>query len=287
VTDAAPLPTIADEIERYIRTGDTDPHHRAWPAPHVIESARRAEANLRGALVAEVKRRAEGRRHHPVPEGRTVAFVRRRVEPMVRGLFPRAEHEAILAVLERSVVFVTSANIEQVIRDDGFDRSAWDKANLYLASVGAELLGPDAPRIVGLSENTTCYVSPEYFEQTDEGGFEDFIVHEAAHIFHNARTRTFGLKETRRRERLLDIDYGKRETFAYSCEVFSRVIERAKGPADRRRLAAEAAAGLPISDERVDNAEVADILREAAGVRNGWKVILRRCAEVRPPARTP
>jgi len=38
-----------------------------------------------------------------------------------------------------------------------------------------------------------------------------------------------------------------------------------------------------ISDERVDAAEVAEIVREAAAARNGWKVILRRCASIRRP----
>ncbi len=54
--------------------------------------------------------------------------------------------------------------------------------NLYLASIGADLLGEDAPRVVGVSEETTCYVSPEYF--TEDDPLCDFIVHEAAHIFH-------------------------------------------------------------------------------------------------------
>jgi hypothetical protein len=34
-----------------------------------------------------------------------------------------------------------------------------------------------------------------------------------------------GLPETSRHERPFDIAYDKRETFAYSCEAFSRVVE--------------------------------------------------------------
>src|SRR5450759_5321124 len=93
-----------------------------------------------------------------VPELDLVAFTRARVEPMVRGLFPRDEQEAVLGVLERSVVLLTPANIADVLRNGYWLHTAWDLANLFLASVGADLLGPDATGIVGLSEETTCYI---------------------------------------------------------------------------------------------------------------------------------
>ena len=83
-----------------------------------------------------------------------------------------------------------------------------------------------------MSEETTCYVSPEYFSQDDP--FADFIVHEAAHIFHNCKRTIVGLRQTRRKEWLLDIEYRKRETFAYSCEAYARLIERGKKPVERR-----------------------------------------------------
>ena len=122
----------------------------------------------------------------------------------------------------------------------------------------------------------TCYVSPDYFAEQDP--FADFIVHEAAHIFHNCERRTIGLRETRTREWLLDIQFRKRETFAYSCEAYARIIARAKSPAERRALAAEYGSERRLSEERVDPVEVASIVAEAANSRNGWKVILRRCA---------
>ena len=197
---------------------------------------------------------------------------------MVRGLFPRVEQATVLTTLGRSVVFVTSANIESLILARPFDRSAWSLANLYLASVGADLLGERAPRIVGLSEGTTCFVSPQYFDERDP--FADFVVHEAAHIFHNCKRRTVGLPGTRAKEWLLDIEFGKRETFAYSCEAYSRIQERATSPAHRRALADEYASTVRITDKEADSAEVASIVRDAAAARNGWKVIRARCATV-------
>ena len=86
---------------------------------------------------------------------------------------------------------------------------------------------------------------------------------------------------------LLDIEYRKRETFAYSCEAYARVLERGKSPAERRALAEEYGRTVRISDERVDAAEVASIVRAAAAARNGWKVILARCAPTRRPAVSP
>ncbi|MGA1994817.1 MAG: hypothetical protein ABSH45_03470 [Bryobacteraceae bacterium] len=267
-------PTIRGEIERYLRTGESDPVSAAWPGS-VMARTNRAHDDLRGALIGAVRRLAGGRTHEPLPDADTVSLARAKVEPMVRGLFPRIEQDAVLTMIERSVVFLTKANIESRLFKQSFNSSAWTLANLYLASLGAELLGNDAPRLVGLSEETTCYVSPEYFAEDDP--FADFIVHEAAHIFHNCKRATIALRETRTRVRLLDIQYQKRETFAYSCEAYARVLERGKSPAKRRALAEEYGSAVRVPDERVDAAEVAAIVRAAAAARNGWKVILARC----------
>jgi hypothetical protein len=275
--------TIYEAVRLYLRTGEADPLHSAWPG-NFMERANRAHDDLRGALISAVKRRAEGLSHQPAPEAGIVALTRKKVEPMVRGLFPRSEQDAVLATVERSVVFLTSANIEPLLLKQGFDRSAWTIANLYLAGLGAELLGEDAPRLVGVSEETTCYVSPEYFAEDDP--FADFIVHEVAHIFHNCKRAAIGLRETRTRVWLLDVEYRKRETFAYSCEVYARILDSGKNSAERRALSEEYSSAVRISEERADPAEIASIVRAAVAARNGWKVILARCAPVRqPPAR--
>jgi hypothetical protein len=164
-------PTINDEIERYLQTGVTDPLYAAWSG-NFMERANRAHEDLRGALVRTVRRLAEGLNHATLPEADTISLTRTKVEPIVRGLFPRAERDVVLATIEQSVVFVTSANIETLLLGQAFDHSAWTLANLHLASLGAELLAEDAPHLVGLSEETTCFVSPEYFAEVDP--FADF-----------------------------------------------------------------------------------------------------------------
>jgi hypothetical protein len=141
-----------------------------------------------------VRRLAEGFSHDPVADGIGVEFTRSKVEPMVRGLFPRVEQDVVLATLEKSVVYVTSETIELLLMNHNYDSTAWNLANLYLGCMGADLLGEEAPRIVGLSESTTCYVSPAYFAEVDP--FADLVVHEAAHIFHNCKRHRIGLRAT-------------------------------------------------------------------------------------------
>ena len=253
---------------------------RAWPGDF-MERGRLQDADLRGALVDAVRRLAKGHSHEPMPANVGIEFTRAKVEPMVRGLFTRTEQETVLATFEKAVVYVTSDTIESILLNHMWDHSRWDLANMYLLSVGAKLLGKKAARIVGMSEETTCYVSPDYFAEGDP--FADFIVHEAAHIFHNCKRATVGLRETRTREWLLDIEYRKRETFAYSCEAYARIITRAKSPTERRALATEYASKRRISADGVDPVEVANIVTEAANARNGWKVILARCAPTTKP----
>lgn len=52
---------------------------------------------------------------------------------------------------------------EQILYDQPWEGTAWNLANLYLLSLGADAIADEAPRLVGLSEETTCFVSPGYF----------------------------------------------------------------------------------------------------------------------------
>jgi hypothetical protein len=91
-----------------------------------------------------------------------------------------------------------------------------------------------------------------------------------------------GLPETSTRKWPLDIAYDKRETFAYSCEAFSRIVELGFTRQFRLALVRELADGHVPGADHLDEQEYVSILTEAAGARNGWKHILSRCA---PPPR--
>jgi hypothetical protein len=268
-------------IKRYLRSGEHDPNFQAWPGNSYLGRIQQGDAALREALKSAIQQRT---RHAAPPaalaELDVVTFTRRKVLPMVQGLFSRHEQACVLDVLGRSVVFLTPATIDQVLEQSRWLSTAWNLANLFLAGINAEILADDTLFLVGLSEGTTCYLSAEYLDVS--GRFDDFLVHEVAHIFHNCKRRTIGLRETRQQEWLLEIDYAKRETFAYACETYSRIHLLGKGPRARQTLLTEYAQGPMPSDDRVDVAEYLDILGEAVVARNGWKCILTRCS---PPRR--
>ena len=267
---------VEKEVERYLRTGEYDQNFLQWPGDDFVARSTNQHTTLCNALISAVRQRTPNALVPDVLVGKDMtAHTRSKVAPMVSGLFQEGEVETVLDVLARSVVFLTPDTIYTVLQEMPWLGTSWDLANLYLASYAAEPLAGDAPELVGLSSETTCYVSIDYF--TDQTRFSDYVVHEAAHIFHNCKRETIGLPSTRRKEWLLDIEYAKRETFAYSCEAYSRILELADGRAARRTLLSEIGDESP-PDDRVDGSEYRDILREAVDARNGWKRILARCA---------
>ena len=89
-------------VERYLRTGKSgdDPFWHAWPGEDLLACAKHGDATLRDSLISTVKTRTS---HAAIPEeliGLDVAtFTCKKVEPMVRGLFPAIEREPVLNVL--------------------------------------------------------------------------------------------------------------------------------------------------------------------------------------------
>lgn len=267
------------QIQRYLCSGRYDSRFGGWPGLNFVDVAQKASQRLRNALVQETLRRTNGFSGEVRLPSDLHAWTRTKLAPMVCGLFDAHEHPVILDALERSVIFLTPQNIVAVLMAQSWLSTAWDLANLYLDSVGVPSLSQQACQIVGLSEETTCYVSMAYFQETDP--FADFVVHEAAHIFHNCKRATIGLKESRRQEYLLNIDYRKRETFAYACEAYSRISLMAASAKQRQQLLAQHAQTLLPPDDQVDHGEYLDILAEAVRARNGWQRILKRCAPIR------
>lgn len=271
--------TTHDAIQHFLETGDDDhlpsPRGTDW-----LVAAKQANQDLREALIAAVRQRVAGLSAPAIPNIDVRTLARNKLTPMVNGLFPAVEREPVLQMFDNSIVFLTAENINHILQTTMYLHTAWTLANLYLSSVSAELLSKTAPDIVGLSEGTTCYVSHKYFLEKDK--FSDFVVHEAAHVFHNCKRATLGLPETRTREFLLNIDFHERETFAYACEAYSRILEHAHSSGHRLALVAEIEASIEKQDfppeERVDIEKYRKALSEAARARNGWKKILRCCA---------
>lgn len=272
------MPSPQSDIRHYLHTGEHDLLFASWPGNSLLDRAERGDADLRRALVRVVKART-ARVTVSVPEAladlNCEAFAGKKLASMVRGLFPLAERQVLLDMLARSLVFLSPNTIETVLNKED-PQTAWDLANMYLLSCGAKLLADDAPRAVGMGVGTTCFVSMDYFRTNHR--FADFVVHEAAHVFHNCKRRTLGLPETRRREWLLEIDFGKRETFAYACEAYSRILELGDSTHARRKLYQELESGPQLGNARAHAPDYLEALRAAVAARNGWKHILHACA---------
>ena len=98
-------PIIAEEVERYLLTGESDPLYSAWSGSF-LERANRAHDDLRGALIRAVRQLTKGLAHEPLPETTdTVALTRAKVEPMVLQLAPaRQQARAALRKARSSAV---------------------------------------------------------------------------------------------------------------------------------------------------------------------------------------
>lgn len=270
---------ISKAVELYLQTGEHDPNHRDWPGQNFLEVSINANSTLREALIDAMLKKASEQPQRPTPHlGDLAALTRDKVAPMVNGLFPLKERPAIMTILERSVIFLTPESIESTLSSSSWLSTTWSLANMYLMSRGSEPLSSQAPSIVGLSEGTTCYLSLDYLEDQKHYPFADYLVHEAAHVFHNCRRCTVGLSETRSRHALLNIHYTKRETFAYACEAYSRILMLADSPKGRREALLEHSQQSLPAEAGVDQQEYLAILAQAVDARNGWKRILQACA---------
>ncbi len=270
----------AQEIQQFLATGDYDAVHAAWPGRHALERIHAGDAALRSALADALRQRTKGLTFPSMPPDFDAGqFVLGKVRPMVCGLFPAKERQVMLDLFEKSLVFVSGDNIETLIRETDRLSTARQTTNLFLGSLGLPGLDDQPVVFVGFSEETTFYVSMAYFKEGDP--FADWVVHEAAHVFHNWKRAYVGLPETRTREFLLNIAFAKREVFAYACEAYSRILEQAKGPADRRRRYAEYVENGVPDDARICHYELVDVVESAVEARNGWKRILAHCS---PPS---
>lgn len=269
--------SIKKTIQEFLQTGGHDPLFLQFPGNDHIDRIRKGRRTLVDALLAEMQARTPAvatSKSSTFPKD-IQAFARQKVEPMIRGFFKRVDQEAVITLLSSSVVFITPDTAPLLIQRED-PHSAWLIANLYLGSIGVDPISDEAPLIVGFSANTTCYVSVAYFEE--DSLCSDYVVHEAAHVFHNSRRRDAGLMGKQKDAWLLPIDFHKRETFAYACEAYSRICELADGAQARRSILEELKRLPPPPDERVDADEYIELLENAINRRNGWKAILEDCS---------
>lgn len=96
---------LEHEVAHFLATGEADPLGSAFPGRHALERLTGYERHLRIALLDEVRQGEQGHRHQRVPPGfNPSAWTRRKVHPMITGLFPAAERPALLDMAARSIV---------------------------------------------------------------------------------------------------------------------------------------------------------------------------------------
>ena len=269
-TDALECAVVSDvesAIREFLESGDYDPLFQSFPGDNHLERIVNGAQALTESLIEFVQ---SNKTDAPpcVPED-TRLLAREKARPMVCALFPKHEQEAVLSMLENSLVFVSSSNIESLIRENDLG-SAWTIASLYLNRP------VDSCQLVGLSIGTKCYVSKAYFESSNP--LSDYVVHEMAHTFHNTKRDLLGLSVSST-EWLLPIAFSKRELFAYGCEAYSQLGKLENSEDKRKQVFTEHRDSFLPADQRVIADELFAILDRALNSENGWQKILAACSD--------
>ncbi len=285
--------SAAAEIAHYLASGEHDANAwRRYRGRTAMEQMGAQAVALRDALLERVRDLEVGRAPILVPGDRTSRqYLESKLAPMVTGIFEPEDQSVVLETLVDSITFLTRGNVHRVLEESGWPRTSWDVARIWLDSIGAEPLSPGADGLLGLSENLRCYVSLRYFEDLERDPFADYVVHEAAHLLHNNKRRYLGLPERGRSQWLLDVDFQKRELFAYACEFWARVSTSAQVRRDRVALIDELEPRLVNFQSEFDPEEMREVLGKAARARNAWRSIARACKSksrrARPVEATP
>lgn len=244
-----------DVIERFLATGELEHGYPGWPG-RPAERRRAAEAAVRDVLARIVRWRA---RHAPLSVGALpddpARVTRERAGPMVRGLLG-AEAGPVLEWLPSTVRILTPDTYPALIATLP-PRTAWDLANVLLDAIGAPPLADDTPELEGLAGAGCCHVLPDTFRAP--GALDDVLVHELAHVLHDARRGAAGLSPPD--APVLHVHPHNHETFAWACELWSAISREPEGILARLHAWE---AGAPPEDARVDLPRLRSTLRAAA-----------------------
>ena len=197
-------------------------------------------------------------------------MIRRRIEPMVKGLVQDDWQEIALREVVARTFILNFQGAKAAIDAElstCFMGSAW---RILWALFGDHGLKPEDVEVGcdGLAGDF-AHVRWSAYETNDP--YSDVVVHEGAHMLHYLKPSHYGLHVRRGQERFVDTEFCHRELFAYSCEAYSRVVlhgERKSRVAFADKMQQEA-----FSFPRGQIEEVAALVLEAARARNGWRVI--------------
>lgn len=94
--------TLERDVAHYLATGEANPLGQADPGTNILDRLKSYDRHLRSALLNEVRRREVGRQLQPIPaDFIPFAWIRRKLQAMITGLFPAAERQVLLSMAER------------------------------------------------------------------------------------------------------------------------------------------------------------------------------------------
>jgi hypothetical protein len=194
-----------------------------------------------------------------------------RLSPMVRGLVQRDWQDLALQELTRRTFVLNLPGTQAALEAElstGFLSTAWQVVWTFFADCGLKV--PDERLdIDGVSAGEYAHVRASALSTDDP--YCDVVVHEGAHLLHYLKPARYGLYVRRGQERFVDVEFRKRELFAFACEAYSRVAR--KGSRKARILSAERMEADAKSFPSDEIAAIAALVGAAAQARNGWRVI--------------
>jgi hypothetical protein len=197
-------------------------------------------------------------------------IIRHRIEPIVIGLVQAEWREVALREITARTFVLNLAGTRKAIEAElstCFMESAWRVLWALFEDHG---LKPDDID-VGCDGLAGDYAHVRWSAYQTDDPYSDVVVHEAAHMLHYLKPSHYGLNVRRGQERFVDIEFHRRELFAYACEAYSRVVLYA---GRRSRIAfAEKMLDGAFSFPRTQIKEVAALVVSAARARNGWRLI--------------
>ena len=249
----------SEAIEAFLASGIAPCDWSPWSG-----DAAQGEATMRRVLVRIVAHRCEGAPlRHRVPEVDPAEVVLRRVRPMLTGLLPTDEAEALSRLLQERVCVVTPESYATDIRLLSLD-DAWTLANVLLEDLAAPPISDDTPQLDGLCASGRAWVPPGGLRPATRT--TDVVVHEVAHLLHTLTRDDLGLGGAH--GPLLRVPEARYESFAYACELWSCSGESGVSC----ETVAEAMQAAHLMDVRVDRGRLAAALTGAA--RAGWPGLL-------------
>ena len=114
---------IQNEVDRFLQLGEHDPLYSVFDGANIIDRCKRGHQTLVDALkskIASSERQVLARIPQDIPSDLR-KFTRKKVEPMVRGLFKRAEQEKVLKLLDGCLHVLLPSTIEAIIDSEDLE----------------------------------------------------------------------------------------------------------------------------------------------------------------------